>query len=349
MNKWIFLFACILFCSSCKDDDELLNACELSLPVKTKICEHAIDDFTTAAENKDSTINFDNCLGGFENYINVEPYSYSYPCFNPNNANEIAYLRKDNNEWTGCNFEIWIFNFCTGKTRFVTDGICYSIDWSVKDWIVFTGEDRQLWKVKSDGDSLTQLTTSGSFNNNAIWNSDGTKLIYKKNGSSIASSFFLTIDETGKAIDTIPELIYVSSWHWSSDNEFISCISSNAMNEVVLAFYNINTRQFSEMPPLDVPQYGYIMDTDWITEDISVWGTYQLIGTTDIVTNESKEIAKGYQNRFYDNLAAAPDGASIVVEREDMFQTGDCDIETRRNLYIMNADGSNERRINIPE
>jgi Tol biopolymer transport system component len=207
----------------------------------------------------------------------------------------------------------------------------------------------QLWKIKSNSDSLTQLTTSGNFNNNAIWNSEGTKLIYRKAGAGSAPSLFLMIDETGGTIDTIPELRYISSWHWSSDDEIISCITANAMDEVVLGFYNINNREFSEMPPLDVPQYGYIMDTDWITEDISVWGTYQLIGTTDIITNESKEIAKGYQNRFYDNLAASPDGTSIVVEREDFFQIGDCDIETRRNLYIMNADGSNERKINIPE
>ncbi|MFK7810762.1 MAG: TolB family protein [Saprospiraceae bacterium] len=350
MSRITFIII-VLLLSSCKEDDTTVSVPpSYIVPVLPAICNYSIDDFTELAENKDSIVDLSACVvGGLENYIEVEKYSYSYPCFNPNNAEEIAYIRRKNGVFTGCNFELWTFNFCTGEKRFVTDGICYSIDWSVKDWLVFTGQDRQLYKVKSNGDSLLQLTFSGNFNSFAMWNSIGDKLAYVK--STDGSEFYLT-DSDGIHTDTIPEMILGAYWHWSLTDKYFSCVTRNADNEMAPAIFNLADREFLTMSHVDPTIYGYIHDTDWISETEMVWlgtGKSSSIGFNDIITQEERILAKGYQNRKYHNLAVSPDGSSIVTEREDLFQISDCDIEVRRNLYIIDVDGSNERIIKIPE
>jgi len=341
MKKYIFFYTLIIFCCTACTNDEVLKTYEPPTPT----CDYSINDFSVPGENKDSSINLINCWGGLENYIYVNRYGYFYPCFNPNNKEEIAYMRKDHETFTGCNFEIWVLNYCTGETRFLTDGICYSIDWSVKDWIVFTGEDRQLWKIKSDGDSLTQLTNSGSYNNFATWNKFGNKIGFKKEANPSA---FIIADEQGNTLETIDALRTKTARHWSMYDK-ISCATGTVAEEFRPAYYNLESEQFHELPPVDATQHGFIYDTDWINENKILWLATWLIGATDIHSHEVTEIDQGYENRLYHNLAVSSDGELIVVEQEDQFQISDCDIEVEYNLYIMNADGSEKRRINVPE
>ncbi|MDX1652172.1 MAG: hypothetical protein R3277_06750 [Brumimicrobium sp.] len=109
--------------------------------------------------------------------MNLEPYVYNDPVLNPNNPFEFAFIRKDPNQ-LGWHAELCVYNFCSNEMKMITDLVGYDIDWSAKDWIIFTGKDLQLYKVKPDGDSLIQLTNTGNYNYKARWNHDGTKYLY---------------------------------------------------------------------------------------------------------------------------------------------------------------------------
>lgn len=343
MNKNILFISCIFVFSACsqKYDSEFIMVED---PTQQNNCIYSIEDFTIPTNNLDSIIDFIQCLGGFENYIYPEKYGYSYPCFNPNNSEEFAYIRHDYTVNPSCDLELWVFNYCTGESRFLCSGLCYSVDWSVKDWIVFTGTDRQLWKIKSDGDSLKRLTSSGSFNNYAMWNSTGEVLAYWKSRNT--GSLFLIADEDGNSIDTLNFMS--ASWHWSPNDNLLSCARGSEPEEFRPASYNFSTSLFSDLPPVDATQYGFLNDTDWIGNKI-LWLAPLLLGTTDIETEEVIELAHGFSNRHYLNLTISPNEKLIVVEREDWFQISNCDVEIKKNLYVMNIDGSDEQRIKIPE
>ena len=92
---------------------------------------------------------------GFPTYWPQDQYVYWFPCFNPNDPYEIAYLR---GEASNCHEEVFVFSFRTGEAKRVATNACYNLDWSSTGWLIYTGVDRKIWKVKANGDSLTQLT-----------------------------------------------------------------------------------------------------------------------------------------------------------------------------------------------
>src|ERR1700752_1826249 len=83
---------------------------------------------------------------------------YNTPRFNPSNPNEIVYVQGI----TRTNKTYLVKrNLITGRETQIISDVWQRPDWSVKDWIVFNHADNQVWKIKSNGDSLQQLTTQG--------------------------------------------------------------------------------------------------------------------------------------------------------------------------------------------
>jgi len=276
-----------------------------------------------------------------------EKYTYSYPVFNPNNSNEIAYQRRDTELQHGWNDELWVFNFCTGESRFLTDKIGYSPDWSVKDWIVFTGKDRQLWKIKSTGDSLLQLTNAGGFNNHPSWNSEGDKIAYRHSSSTLGNHFLLA-DELGKTIDTISNFL-VRSWDWEFENiSFVKEIN----NEDVLQYYNLKTGEFKilDVAPIMGTSDSMLLNTIILKGHKAVlWNQMKQIGYTKILNGKRVILKKGADNRLYMNISISNSNQEVLAERVDIERISICKKEERRNLFLINVDSKEERKIDLPE
>jgi len=120
----------------------------------------------------------------FPTYWPQDQYDYRLPCFNPSDPYEIAYLRKDRDVLGECPGAVFIFSFRTGEARQVASNACYGLDWSSKGWLIYTGVDRKIWKVKANGDSLTQLTLGEGYHNDAKWSPDGEHFVYAHEGSN---------------------------------------------------------------------------------------------------------------------------------------------------------------------
>ena len=127
----------------------------IDTPPPPPLCPVGLDAVTKPAVNLDTMYPI-TCP--FENYIHPEHYQYSFPSFNPNDPDEIAFRHWDTESFK---LELCTFNFCSGELKVIADNAIEDIDWGKSGWIVFEGTDLQIWKVKPNGEGLTRLTGQG--------------------------------------------------------------------------------------------------------------------------------------------------------------------------------------------
>jgi dipeptidyl aminopeptidase/acylaminoacyl peptidase len=256
-----------------------------------------------------------------------------YPCFNPVNPYEIAYME----QWGGT--RIYKFSFTTGLKTLVYDGGYYSTDWSSKGWIIFTNRDLQLWKVRDNGDSLTQLTNNGDFNNHAKWSPNGEKFAYafrqtiricKENG---------TIE---KVIPQSPDGII-----WQNDSVIIYSDYRNILSYNIVTDAEILLRSGDGMGMHvwdNNKRYSYhVLNKGTGKDDYYV--------RYDFDTQKIDTLRTLYDSYFFIHLTYHQQTKKClaVLDRRDFKDSARCDIVYRRNLILMNPDGTDEKLIKIPE
>ena len=153
------------------------------------------------------------CIHGFE-YESVADYEYSHPVFNPKNENEMIYFRNNYGAPGIGKQELIKYNFCTEEVVVLTDYALHSIDWNNDDWITYTGYDQNIYKMTANGDSSSQLTYNGRFNQKTQWNDAATHYLYRQ--EDIRG--FLLADATGNILDTIE--LFASKITWKHNRIF---------------------------------------------------------------------------------------------------------------------------------
>ena len=267
-------------------------------------------------------------------------YLYSDPVFNPCNPYEIAYLRFDTLTASGCDNELWKFSFCTGKAEKLTEQVCYSPDWSTKGWIIFTGTDRQLWKIEANGDSLVQLTHEAGFNNHAKWSPDGKLYVYTNQNGMIAK-------EDGEVIQVIDIDLHPLAW---LDNTTI--LGSNLQGTVSYDLFTKETKVLHQANPTgtfpfdnDNLELYCTYDAGTRADKDDYWIRYNL---KDNSTDSLKVLFDSY---WFGKGDYSPEGKKAVVQlfRENWKDSTSDEIYQKKDLIIMNIDGTEERLIQLPE
>lgn len=119
-----------------------------------------------------------------QSYTKNDSIKFTYGTINPVNSDELVY-------WGG-KFPDWYFykyNMVTKERIKLTDLIPQNPPkWHRNGWVVFNAEDHNIYKVKPNGDSLTQLTYSGDCFM-PEWNLSGDTIICNKAFYSIGIYF----------------------------------------------------------------------------------------------------------------------------------------------------------------
>ena len=253
--------------------------------------------------------------------------AYSNPRFNPNNPNEIIYTKTKKNSTETILVKR---NLVTGQETFIVSDIWQMPDWSVKDWIVFNHADNQVWKIKSNGDSLTLLTTNMQGGFDAVWSPDGNKIAY----NMTRDPYTLICDENGSPLDSLPyQINYLTQWSKDGNN-----ICGLAKDYVNIAYQNIYTGQGHQPTNnADNPDGSNIISSfaiGWLpnSQDI-IWSSWNGLYKTNIATNKTTLLKTICHNwRYYVSLSISPDGKKIIAERVDV----------PSGLCLMDIDGTNE-------
>jgi hypothetical protein len=344
----ILLYAAAMFTACCDDDGPNLppiNPCMQGLAMHT----------TPDNEVEDSLFVFctDTCnVDCQEIYSDAIPFDYTYPCFDPSDPERLAYFRYDNVNFTP-GAEIWVVNFCNGNRKMITSNGFYSLDWSAKDWLIYTGTDQNIWKVKSGGDSLTQLTTVGTYNRDAKWNPNGTQFIFqRKTGGAL--SMLLLSDEHGTILDTLDQLTSIGSWSWIDSNRICYLVAQVGASppRSLMKYYNIETGQIIDLHGLSLAgtlDSAVQATAPLLKENSIIWCGRGLIGKTDLNTGDFTIIKKRLNNEYFKNMAIRPGSNEILINKNILNNVGWCYYDSEVEFYIINSDGTNPRKILLPQ
>lgn len=285
--------------------------------------DHCLFHHTELLSDHD-TLLYDTGMGVTE--WRVQGPDYKYPQFNPNNMNEIAFIKS---------YDLWLFDMCEGEKYLLQNDVSFLWDWSKRDWLLITKRDRNLYKIKSNGDSLT-LLNAGGFNTYATWNPTGDKFMFLDNNSGVP-----LMDINGNRIDTMRLAPYGADWY-AEDR-----VVSEYDNKIRMYDLSNNTSFQLDYTPYSF-SYATISNTRYVPEkEIVVWDSDEYIFSTNITTKERSIIKKGSHSQIYHEFDISADYSTIVTIRSDMTSSPDIlyIVEERKHLCLMNIDGTHERRI----
>jgi|SRR5690554_1375969 len=293
-----------------------------------------IDDLNI--EHSDNCIPLQPCdqvtIGsGYEYIVDLQNF-VTNPTFNPNNENEIVYLNQPTYDF----WELYTFNLITKEKKLLLTGDIREPKWGKKNWIIFGKSDANIYKIKSNGDSLKQLTYSNNMHH-PIWNYDGTKFLAFTEESNL---FSLVFDLNGNILDTI-------NFGQTNNSNFENpdYIVSNVYGKIY--FFNINS---------NVIEYDY----DYSDINSSGWGSIFWLNNNEVIYSNSAGLNKLTIPFLYNNNIKQSCNAKMYLwgdinnsmtkmiwSRGDYIQINECTLKYRSGIYIMDIDGENEKEIKL--
>lgn len=120
--------------------------------------------------------------------------------FNPVNAKEIIYVA--NGDMFGYN-KLFTYSIPSQKITYLSGSGNYLPKINNRNWLVFSSADFNIYKVKTNGDSLRQLTGENMFHN-PHWDYTGKFIYFFQSAYNIQPARFVKTDIKGNPIDYLP-------------------------------------------------------------------------------------------------------------------------------------------------
>ena len=249
------------------------------------------------------------------------------PIINPNNSDELIYL---DNQYP--NSRMMFYNIQTHEKRvLVNENVASNFSWSKKDWVLFQrSADFNLYKVKSNGDSLTQLTYGGKWFHGQ-WNHEGNKFIVYRKFNSISKSFIM--NEQGMVIDSLTNWQHRSGY-WSHPLYYLGELTSliaviNIENKSIVKNLNFGTN---------------IRLVGWVSLEEFMYRQGTKLYLYNITTNQTKLIKCNCNTSYQTNTFSSDFSKILFVKIVDSLQTNNRIFEDSK-LIFMNKDGTGEFEI----
>lgn len=346
MNYCLFisLLSIALIFYNCKND---------SLCPPPSTCQGLEEYVAPARQIPDSTIlRCDTCLFPcYEISDSDFPYDYTYPSFNPNDPDQLAYYRHDNLALAPGS-EVWIMDFCTGGQQLITDNAFYGLDWGANGWLAYTGTDQNIWKVKSNGDSLAQLTFIGDYNRFPKWNPNGERIAFQS--EIMGATFFFISDEHGKLTDTLEELSYAGAWSWIGNDRICYMVADMGMPYTGnLNYYDLSSGEVHFLHQIyygDTSSHLLVVNTSFLqSENKIVWCGLGAVGLTDLSTGSYQIIHRGIIQEWFEHLTVRPGTGQLLINKGSRYYVDPCLYDSELGFYLIDSDGKNPRKVDLPE
>lgn len=255
-----------------------------------------------------------------------------YPCVNPENSDEVIFLRNENG------WKLYKYNINSGTNSIIYSGVLLSPPrWGSDDWIMIAPSDTKLWKIKSDGSELTQLTDLGCFHGD--WNFNGEKITY----ANMNIQKNIIADADGNILDTLNYSLS-GTQAWNHPNSLIGLpvvIPSGGLN-----IFNHLTNETTFIPtPDDISNYSGMQ---WNPQGTGIiWSGKNGIYLTKLSGNTFRMIESCDSKKW---LFPSISGNSVYFEyRESTLINQSNSLYVKRRLWRMDHDGTCLEEINIPQ
>lgn len=262
----------------------------------------------------------------------LDGIQYQTIAFNPNNYNEFCGTRLTSN-----GNELYTYNLSTNELKVIAKDFFFGYPvWGRNNWILLNGKDWNIYKIKPNGDSLTQIT----FTNNCIrptWNYNGSKIIYWDNSINKVIQLSLFSGSLTQQNNTIPN----EYGDWLSDSNSVVGKNWNYIymythlsEQTTLKEYKLNTHNFVSIQVYE--SNNYIISTlDGVYKFNFDQNTYQsLMPCCDASCYKSTAYNK-LQNRLY-----------FIKQKKKLIDKNNISVRTR--IVHTDMDGNNEIELNLP-
>ncbi len=219
--------------------------------------------------------------------------------FNPVNADEIIYIV--NGDEFGTN-KMFNYNIPSGTTTYLANVGNYLPRINSKGWIVYSDLDNNIWKIKSKGDSLTQLTADKhSFD--PVWDYSGNYIYYFAEASGSVGSQLMKVSAGGQYVNSFPQDLANTAAFRKSDRILYQKVKNNTNVSVTLR----NMQTSSETELISGPKESKSGQANFDnlgldnTDENFYWSNSNGIFRCNIATLKIDTLYKNCQNMIYNN------------------------------------------------
>lgn len=268
----------------------------------------------------------------FENYVGA-------PYFNPNNDNEFLYLKKHPPLYEL--LDLYTYNLLTQKSTLIYTGDIWSApQWGTNDWILFSQSDKNIYKIKGSGDSLTKLWDVADFYY-PMWNAESDRFSVFTEKSIHYSLLF---NLKGDLLDTIHYGLPNNS---SFEHPYLAV--SNNFN--MLSFFNLENNsiehqydysQFIDDSELNSSTSGSIF---WVNNSEVIYSNGNGLNRLMIPSLENYIFKSTCNAKLYLSGSINSSKTKMIWSRADYSLLNKETLKFKSRIYIMNVDGSEEQEI----
>lgn len=252
-----------------------------------------------------------------ELYINLQGYNPDYigitdtssvfaAEYNPLDNNEIVFLKLESN-----NRKMYRYNLVTHQKVLIGSfPVIQSFDWEKNDWTLLESGDFNIWKMKSNGDSLVQITSGKPFFH-PKWNFNASKfsVFYFVNPMNEHCEIFT---ENGLFYDSIsnPE-VYKSCLNgsWRNSSEMMISYESPSEIRVVDLNQKIVLKETIFNSIYNITQVEWLNDNEAIVN--SAYGLYKY----NYITNSIVKLRCQCPQQLYQKIGANIEGNKLLMTR----------------------------------
>jgi hypothetical protein len=304
----------------------LITGCKKDLPIVENPIENQEDCIPILPCNKFT-------IGpGYTYIVDFDSLVFA-PMFNPNNDDEFVYLKRPYYDL----WELYRYNLVSKENKLLHTGIIwYQPQWGKNDWILFCQNDKNIYKIKSNGDSLTKLTNLNNLHH-PIWNYDGTKFLAFTEASNL---FSLLFDVNGNIIDTI----YFGQTN-NSNFQNPNYIVSNVDHKVL--FFNLSTNNIEfnyDYSELISAMWGSVF---WVNNNEVIYSNIKGLNRLSIPDLKNQNFKKSCNAKIYQRGDINSSKTKMIWSRGDYTQIDECTLKYKSRIYIMDIDGNNEQEIDL--
>lgn len=280
-------------------------------------------------------------IGGGYTYI-FDLNSTTTPFFNPNNDNEFLFVSPSTeNINEKC---IRIFNLQTKNSFTIyTGSLYYAPQWSMNDWILFCQNDKNIYKIKSNGDSLTQLTNENCYHYPQWFFEENKFVAYNE-----CLQKDVLFSNNGTILDTLPKLIGTTT----TFAKFPYLLGNGGISGGVL-FYNFQTNtvihQYDYSQSINSSQFlsSAFGDVFWINYNEVIYSNINGLNRLSIPDLSNQNFKKSCNAKVYQWGDINSSKTKMIWSRSDYVQIDECTLKYKSRIFIMNVDGTNEQEIQL--
>lgn len=264
-----------------------------------------------------------------------QKYLYGWPFGNPTNINEVLFMRNQTDiSGVAAQGQILKMNLCTGEKEILASELVSGFAVSSDGWLIYRRYDGN-WKIKTNGDSLTQLEPLVT---EFDWHPSGDQII----GLTIDDRWAL-LNADGQIIQFLDSIQGHTKPLWSPDGAHI--VFSGFTNEGSFNYlYEVATQQIQQIPVKLSNLLKCWADNDHLYTATSAGDLVKL----NIHTHQVVEILKpACVNKAYVPTMRSQDGQYLFswLDFYEEIAPGSPLLNRYTKLVVMNLDGSNEREI----